>query len=293
MRSVSSAAAPTAKDRTAAQDLLKEGNQLSGDGQYVEALVKFQQAYSLYPSPKLLVNIGTTLRQLGRNVEAARTYESYLADPDADPRRSVVLRRILDELEALVGRLQVEVSPPDAAVSLDGALITVPRGGASIRIEPGTHKLVGEKAGLPSAVQTFSVKRGQRWSALLALTPFPAVNVKTTSTRSTVGWVVGSVGVAGLAASGATAIAAATQNSLAQSHCDRVSARCDAPGIGASNAAKTAATVSTARLVAGGATVVTGLVLILLPPSKERPIEPQIALGIGPLGGSLAIEGSF
>lgn len=282
---------PAALDRASAQELLKEGNQLSGDGEYVEALGKFQQAYARYPSPKLLLNIGTTLRQLGRNVEAAQAYESYLAAPDADPARSAPLRRILEEIDALVGRLEVKVSPPDATVSLDGVVIPVPAGGASIRIEPGTHKLVGEKKGLPTAVQTFSVTRGQRSATLLALTPQPVVKV--TPPLRIAGWIVGSLGVAGLAASGAAAITAATQNGLAKSHCDLATSHCDAQGFDAGSAAKTTAKVSTALLVAGGAAATAGLVLVLLPPAKARPIEPSLAFGVGPLGGSITIEGWF
>jgi tetratricopeptide (TPR) repeat protein len=168
-------AQPDPKKKAAATKLLAEGNRLSNDGQYVEALEKFRAAYDVYPSPKLLLNIGTMLRQLGRNVEAAEVYEKYLRDPGADPQQREFLTRTLDEINSLVGHLRVTVSPPDATVSLDGAPIEVPAAGTEVRVEPGTHKVAGEKKGLPPALVTVSVARGENREVVLKLSPTPIV----------------------------------------------------------------------------------------------------------------------
>lgn len=170
-----------AKKKTEATRLLAEGNALSNEGDYVEALEKFQIAYDVYPSPKLLLNIGTMLRQLGRNVEAAGVYEQYLRDPEADPQQVENLTRTLDEIDSLVGHLRITVSPLDAAVSLDGKPLEVPAAGANVRVEPGTHKVAAEKKGFPPALVTVSLGRGEKRVASLKVEP-TAVVVKSNST---------------------------------------------------------------------------------------------------------------
>ena len=67
-----------ADSQTEARALFKEGNRLLDAGDYVGALDMFKGAYSRWPNVKILLNLGTALRQLGRNVEAAEHYEKYL-----------------------------------------------------------------------------------------------------------------------------------------------------------------------------------------------------------------------
>ena len=54
-----------------------------------------------------LANIGTTLRQLGRNPEAADIGYKYLASADVDPKRLVEVRAALAETEAKSGKLEI------------------------------------------------------------------------------------------------------------------------------------------------------------------------------------------
>src|SRR5262249_27229484 len=135
-------AAGSTADKLAAQKMLTKGNQLAGEGDYVGALDQFKAAYEKYPSPKILLNIGTTLRQLGRNVESAEVYERYLADPEADKARRKDVERILAEIEAVIGRLRIESEPPADEVRLDGKQLDGFKSGDSIRVEPGEHTVV-------------------------------------------------------------------------------------------------------------------------------------------------------
>jgi hypothetical protein len=294
--SLSARAAPPpkgaeAKDKAAAQKLLDEGNRLIGEGEYVEALARFRAAHARFPSAKLLLNIGTTLRQLGRNVEAAETYERYLTDPGADPKRVPEVRRVLGELDALVAYVRVVVTPADATVTLDGAALPLAARGVEVRIEPGTHKLVGEKKGLPPAVQTITLARGERRTVPLALIPLPVL--KPASPLRTVGWGAGALGIAALGGGGAAGIVALVQKRHASEHCDVPSARCDATGASAANAAKAAATASTALFVTGGAALGAGIVLLATTRPAEVKIEPRVGFFAGPGGGALTLSGRW
>ena len=75
---------PEAKTR--AQALLKEGAQHYQQGSFADALEKFHQAYAVFPSPKLFLNIGQASRGLGRLVDAVDAFEKFQAQAtDASP----------------------------------------------------------------------------------------------------------------------------------------------------------------------------------------------------------------
>src|SRR6188472_1581404 len=76
-------------DRGDAKALVQTGVRLLDAKDYLGALATFKEAYSRYPSAKILLNIGTTLRLLGRDAEAANTYQRYLESKDADTARSI------------------------------------------------------------------------------------------------------------------------------------------------------------------------------------------------------------
>ena len=67
--------------RTLAQGLMVEGVKQLQAKAYDQALANFLEAYNAFPSPKILLNIGSTLRDMGRLADAANTYQRYLTDP--------------------------------------------------------------------------------------------------------------------------------------------------------------------------------------------------------------------
>jgi tetratricopeptide (TPR) repeat protein len=73
--------------RPLAQALMIEGVKQLQAKSYEQALANFLEAYAKFPSPKILLNIGSTLRDMGRLADAANTYQRYLADPATGPER--------------------------------------------------------------------------------------------------------------------------------------------------------------------------------------------------------------
>jgi tetratricopeptide (TPR) repeat protein len=93
----SQAADPEAKAK--AQTLLKDGARSYRQGSFANALEKFNQAYAVFPSPKLLYNIGQANRELGRSVEAVEAFDKFLSlSTDASPELMSDARRSLNEL---------------------------------------------------------------------------------------------------------------------------------------------------------------------------------------------------
>lgn len=180
---VGGAPAARADSQAEARTLLKEGNRLLEAGDYVGALDMYHSAYSRVPSVKILLNIGTALRQLGRDAEAADTYEKYLNDSAADPSRRPEVQKLLDELNLRVGKLRIEVNEPGARVLVDGKSVGSSPQAVSMRVEPGSHTIVAEKEGYALAAATVSIAARQERVVelrLMSSAPTPPAAAPTT-----------------------------------------------------------------------------------------------------------------
>lgn len=298
------ARASEAADKAMAQRLLTQGNQLVGDGDYINALEKFKAAYAKFPSPKILLNIGSTLRQLGRNVEAAEVYEQYIKDPKNEPAKVPGAQRVLGEIDAVIGRLTIEVSQPAARVRLDGKVLPGFENGGVIRVEPGDHSVVAEKEGFPDAVQTLRVGPHDEKVVTLKIALPEKVIVERTvdGPQETISYIVGGVGAAGLLGGAIAGGIAIAKNKAAAAHCEKSTGStsgssahpvpCDQTGVDLGKTAKSSATASTVLLAVGGGALATGVVLFLTAPSK-KPDAPKVGLFVSPFGASATLEGSW
>jgi tetratricopeptide (TPR) repeat protein len=114
----SQAADPEAKAK--AQTLLKDGARSYRQGSFANALEKFNQAYAVFPSPKLLYNIGQANRELGRSVEAVEAFDKFLSlSTDASPELMSDARRSLNELTPTLGRLRIDYAITGAEIMVD------------------------------------------------------------------------------------------------------------------------------------------------------------------------------
>ena len=113
-----------------ARILFKQGNRLAERGMYLDALRKYKEAKALYPSPKIDLNLGDTLKELGRHAEAATYFERYLIQPPGEgsnkpeaERLKKVATRLLDEMKAKVGSVSLSCPLDGATVLLDGKVV--------------------------------------------------------------------------------------------------------------------------------------------------------------------------
>lgn len=131
--------APDPAMRTSAQALMIEGVKRLQARAYDQALANFLEAYARFPSPKILLNIGSTLRDMGRLADAANTYQRYLEDPGTGTDRVAEVRELLGQLDAQLTRLTVAVSPRGAEVSIDGGPFVPVGQWLATRVRPGLH----------------------------------------------------------------------------------------------------------------------------------------------------------
>lgn len=248
-----------------AQRLVDEGVALMSESDHGEALKKFRAAYELYPSVKLALNIGTALRHLGREAEAARSYEQYLAHPEAEPAVSARLVEILHEIDQRVGWLTIELRERAARVTLDGERVRGLHEEVTLRVDPGSHSLVAELAGRPATVQHFDIEPKQKLHLELSIAKPGEAPPEPVDAQSIVGWSMVGLGGAGVIVGAVVDIVAYATASDAQAQCHSsgsLAGYCTQEGADQMAEAHTQSVVGTTMLVIGGAVAVGGLVVV-------------------------------
>lgn len=125
--------------RTLAQGLMIEGVKQLQAKAYDQALANFLEAYGKFPSPKILLNIASTLRDMGRPADAANTYQRYLSDPGSGPERVAEVKEVLVKLDEQLTILTIRVAPRMSNISIDAGSF-IPVGSTLVtRVRPGLH----------------------------------------------------------------------------------------------------------------------------------------------------------
>ena len=151
-----------AKSRyTAARTLFEEGNALAARKDHLGALKKYKAAKAIFPSPKIDVNIGTTLRAMGYPAMAATHFAHFLrrVNPKSDRRMEQAVRAILAELMREVASVTLRCEA-GAGVTIDSKVEgTTPLSG-KVFLSPGTHLLSVTRPGGPRVVRTLWLGKG-------------------------------------------------------------------------------------------------------------------------------------
>ncbi|MBS2027171.1 MAG: hypothetical protein JST54_04630 [Deltaproteobacteria bacterium] len=107
-----------------AKRLVVSGSAKYEAGDFQGALQDFQQAFSAYHSAKILFNIGQSYRGMKEPALAAEAFGQFLEeasqDVNVDEKRIKEARTALKQLETEVDRVQVDITPKDAELELDG-----------------------------------------------------------------------------------------------------------------------------------------------------------------------------
>jgi len=125
--------------RALAQALMTEGVKQLQARSYDQALANFLEAYSKFPSPKILLNVASTLRDMGRLADAANTYQRYLLDPSTGSERVAEVKEILLRLDEQLTILTVRVFPRGSDISIDGGPFIAVGTSLLTRVRPGLH----------------------------------------------------------------------------------------------------------------------------------------------------------
>jgi hypothetical protein len=316
-----------------AEDLFREGVKLYQRGEIKTACERFDQSYKLDPAPGTLFNLAGCHENDGHLWQARQEYRE-LADRATTAGKSdkaELARSRLVAVEARLPRIQLVFPAASnvASITVDGAPLDSAFWTLSVLVDAGSHTIELSAPGKVAVTRTVTTPTTATTvpvdvpvlvdeasapappSASVAAPPTAAVvspsatpppgpaPVPPTSSRRTVGLVVGGAGVVGLGVGATFGLLALSQRSDASSACGASTRVCptSAQATAAENRlgdARSSADVSTIAFVAGAAAVGIGAYLFLSAPSVARSpsgfvVVPALAAG----GGGLAIAGTL
>jgi len=164
---------PLSGNKVDAKSLMQSGLKLFEAKDYLGALAVFKDAYARFPSAKILINIGTTLKELGREAEAANAYQAYLDAPDTDAAKRAQIEGIIADIDKTVGKLEVTVSPADAEVQFNSDEWVVAAKAKRYRVTPGSFTVNARKPKFQSEAKQAQITAGEIASISLTLTALP------------------------------------------------------------------------------------------------------------------------
>ena len=157
--------------RAKALVIMREGNALLDQGRAADALVKFEEAYRTFASPKLHYNLGQAHAALaGHDVE---TYEQMTLFLDQAPDASGELRagaeKERSKRRAVIGLVSIQATPPDANLLVDGAASGKVAENTMKALKPGAHTFSLVSGSATSAPISTVVRAGETASVTLRL----------------------------------------------------------------------------------------------------------------------------
>ncbi len=150
--------------RQEAGALANRGYELFKQGDYNEAISLFEQAERLSHSPVILSYIAQSYEQLGKLLEAQRTYDAIVEEPlreDASPDFVRAQRRAREQAPLLrrrLPRLRLRLTGIDAGaaeIQLDGKPLTAEALEAPVAVNPGNRTVIVRAPGQPPVVRGF------------------------------------------------------------------------------------------------------------------------------------------
>jgi hypothetical protein len=150
-------------DREQARDKMAEGVRLLSARDFAKALARFNEAYVLFPSPKLHYNRGLALNGLGRRADAFVSFSRFVNETkDPSPEYLKHANRELERLKGLIGFLEISTETAGAEVRVDAERVGVTPLANALPVEPGAHDVSLQAPGFGDTVQRVSIAAGER-----------------------------------------------------------------------------------------------------------------------------------
>lgn len=202
---------PTQASIEEARARYSTGNRAVEAGRWADALGDFERSYALSGVPAALFNLATTLRALGRHVEARDAFAELLeVHPDADPGQRDKARALRDEEQTRIATIELAELPTgsDVTVWIDGRraaddaarplLLELDPQRHDLRVERSRHKSVHWR-GVLSGGERRTITVRFELDPLAEAPPAPA---RGGVLRSPVFWTIVGAAVLGAAATG-------------------------------------------------------------------------------------------
>jgi hypothetical protein len=262
----------SADDQKEANALFKEGNALMRDSFFVQAVEKYRAAVGHWDHPAIHYNLAIALINLDQPLEVYASLEKALAYGDAalDEEKRELAERYMKLVSQQLSVVTVTCDVPDAKVYIDGKEAFTGPGKVERRVRAGEHTFTATKSGFETASMTKILPGGQPAQVPLKLyRPEELTRYK----RHFAPWLPWAVTGAGVAIAG---IGAAVHSSARSDFTafDQWAADCEEDsGMACTvtdeaqslrDGGDTKQSIAVGMYVAGAATVVAGLTMVLI-----------------------------
>lgn len=302
-----------AGDATLAEALFQDGKKLMEAHDYAHACPKFKASYDADPATGTLFALASCQEDLGQLATAWTNYmdvaerskqEGRLDRAQAASDQATLLAPRLDKITIRVAAETAAL--PGFVVKRNGAPMAAAAWDTPIPVDPGVQEVEATATGKEPFHQIikFGSQSDQQVLEIVFKDSIPdrilppvAASGESTShpPYRPIGYVVGGVGVAAIAAGTVFGLRAKKldSDSTSNGHCD--STGCDAKGLGWNRDARKAGNLSTAFFIGGGVFLAAGITLFIVgaPSGSDSNMRASITLtpSFATDGGSLTLAG--
>jgi tetratricopeptide (TPR) repeat protein len=285
----------TERRKAEARELAQQGDAAFKVGRCDQAIPFWQKANARFQAPTILFRIARCQALMGKVVAATATLEQLLALPD-DPDSPPAFREAKDQAAAELPAVRSRIAFLTVAVDARGVDVqpdvrvddqTLPMVEGPVPIDPGAH-VVRVRARDATWERKVTLQEGQSETVRVAIgvhmPPRPA------RTQRTVGYVLGGIGLASLAAGAYFGASASTLARHLERVCGTDRKQCPADRKDDIDRLKTHAVAADITLGAGAALFAAGAIVALTEPAPKQE-EPRVVLF--PVGFGAALHGWF
>jgi hypothetical protein len=286
-----SAASAHAQATAAAEALFNQGRDAMAAGDYEAACKRFRESDRLDPAVGTKFNLADCEEKRGRLATAWEMFRTVIAQLPENDERLPIAKQRAGALEPRLSKLTLRLAAgapagttvKDGQVELGSGSFDLP-----LPLDPGKHRLLVNAPGhasrsfeitlLPGETRQLEIGPGAANGAAplappITESPAPPADHGDTGepgggSSRTLGFVLGGVGVAGLAVGSIAGVMVLGKKSTADEHCGPVD--CDQEGVNANDSGRTLGVVSTIGFVVGAASLGAGAYLILTSDSQRR-----------------------
>jgi hypothetical protein len=276
-----------AGDEAAAEALFLEAKRLSSEGKFAEACPKFAESNRLDRGAGTLIHLGDCYEKNHQTASAWATYREAASAAQGLGRSDweKLANARAAALEPKLAKLTIRVIEPadKIEVSRDGTRTSPASWGVAIPVDVGTHVVQAQAPGRQPFRTSVAINRDgdrdevvvpklttQAGGSAAAPAGSAARAPSDGSSQRTMGFVVGGIGVAGLAVGAITGLIALGKNNDSKQACPNDGACASSDAVDAADSARQFGTISTIAFIAGGVGAALGTVLVLTAPSSSE-----------------------
>lgn len=326
------AAPAAAQDIAVAEALFNRGLADMEAGRFDSGCKALAESQRMDPRPGTLFTLATCEARSGRIATAVTRYRDYLGVYEALPQerkaqqgqRPSVAKSEINKLQSEVPQLTLTLPPGAPAgivVKRDGDVVAEAALGVALPLDPGEHVVSTQAPDGPLWQQTIRLVKGEKKAVLLEVTSASGAAPSSSgagsgadvvappggsgpSGRRVAAYVIGGVGVAGVAVGGILGGLSLGQKDTFEKHCgagigSTDPTACDMTGLDAVRSARALGIGSTIGIALGAAALGVAVVLIVTeskPAKAGAPASaPWLAATLTPLesGGIAGLKGRF